>query len=161
MDLPLTEALTVGSARIVFERDQPPINSTLVSGIEPLQKVDVFDDRLRPDNQDQADGAPLRLVHNENVKLDLSKRRETDMGFWHRSADATEIIFCVRGALGWETEIGNVTLNQGEFIVIPRGVAHRSRLVPESGDDNVLLEIKVTGDLEPTDVLRSVLGQGG
>lgn len=159
MDIPKTEVLTVGDRRVTFERPEPPNTAELQSGIEPLVKASVFADELLPDNLDRADGAPLRLLQNEHVRLDLSKRRKADMGFWHRSADFSEIIFCVSGALTWETEIGTVTLYPGEFILIPRGVAHRSRLAPESSDENVLLEIKVDGDLDPTEIMAQVFDQ--
>lgn len=160
MEIPKKEVLTVGDRRVTFERPQPPNTATLESGIEPLAKASVYAEDLLPDNLDRADGAPLRLLFNEHARLDLSKRRKADMGFWHRSADFSEIIFCVSGALTWETEIGTVTLHPGEFIVIPRGVAHRSRLAPESTDENVLLEIKIDGDLEPTEIMAQVFDAG-
>ena len=69
------------------------------------------------------------------------------MGFWHRNVDYHEVIFCFRGALRWETEMGTVTLREGEMILIPKGITHRSMLCPESAEENILLELKVADAL--------------
>ena len=97
--------------------------------------------------QDGADGAPLRLFDAAGVKVDLSKRSHEDMGFWHRNVDFHEIIFCFKGALRWETEMGTVILKEGDMMVIPKGITHRSALCEESADENILLELKVRDEL--------------
>ena len=61
--------------------------------------------------------------------------------------DYHEIIFCIRGALRWETEIGTVTLKGGEMILIPKGIAHRSMLCDASAEENVLLELKIAEEI--------------
>ena len=68
--------------------------------------INIFAEKFSPTNIDKADGTPLRLYTSDHVKIDVSKRRKHDMGFWHRNIDAHEIIFCVKGALKWETEMG-------------------------------------------------------
>jgi len=69
------------------------------------------------------------------------------MGFWHRNIDCNEVIFRVRGALRWETEMGAVILKEGEVLVIPKGISHRSMLCEESIEENVLIELKCTDKL--------------
>ena len=81
------------------------------------------------------------------VKVDVSKRRKHDMGFWHRNIDAHEIIFCVKGALKWETEMGVRVMHPGDMLFIPKGIGHRSMLCEDSSDDNVLIELKIADDL--------------
>ena len=95
----------------------------------------------------QADGTPLRLYTSDHVKIDVSKRRKHDMGFWHRNIDAHEIIFCVKGALKWETEMGVRIMHPGDMLLIPRGIGHRSMLCEDSTDDNVLIELKISDPL--------------
>lgn len=140
------ERLTVGDQTIVIRRGQSPVDVE-ASGAEVLRALSVFDPALRAENYAKADGSPLRLFTGDSVRVDLSKRSREDMAFWHRSADFNEIIFCVRGALRWETEVGTLTLRAGDMIWIPRGVAHRSMLCEESADENVLLELKIREDL--------------
>lgn len=69
------------------------------------------------------------------------------MGFWHRNSDAHEIIFCVKGALRWETEMGVRVMRPGDMLFIPRGIAHRSTLCEESEAENVLVELKISEEL--------------
>jgi homogentisate 1,2-dioxygenase len=89
----------------------------------------------------------MRLYDGKITKIDLSKRSKEDMGFWHRNADAHEIIFCVKGALRWETEMGVRILKPGDMMIITRGIAHRSTLCEESAEENVLIELKIAEDL--------------
>ena len=141
---PKREIVTIDGTNVTLTHSVSPIdNSKVEGGGEMLRHLDVDDARFRPENYNKADGSPLRLFDAESVKIDLSKRSREDMGFWHRNVDCHEVIFCFRGALRWETEIGTVTLREGEMIVIPKGIAHRSMLCPESAEENVLIELKV------------------
>jgi len=67
------------------------------------------------------------------------------MTFWHRNMDCDEVIFCYKGAIIWETELGTITLNSGEMFVIPKGVAHRSLPPPNSETENIIIELKING----------------
>lgn len=142
------ERITIGDSMVILERPVNPVEVTTASGAELFRMLNVFDSRLVPENYDKADGAPMRLFNGDSVRVDLSKRSVEDMGFWHRSVDFNEIIFCVKGALRWETELGTVTLHEGEMIWIPRGIAHRSMLCEDSLEENVLMELKIAEDLE-------------
>jgi homogentisate 1,2-dioxygenase len=108
-----------------------------------LTMLNLLSPEFRPDNYNKADGSPLRLFDSDALKVDVSKRSKEDMGFWHRNVDYHEIIICFRGALRWETEYGTVTLTEGEMILIPKGITHRSMLCEESIEENVLIELKV------------------
>ncbi len=59
------------------------------------------------------------------------------------------MIICLEGALIWETEMGTVTLDRGEMLLIPRGIAHRS-LPGSQGQTNIAVELKVKGQLQWT-----------
>ncbi|WGX96669.1 AraC family ligand binding domain-containing protein [Nocardioides sp. L-11A] len=144
--VPTREVITNGDSRISIIRPAAPI-----AGAEADRMLTVFDinhPSISPDNYNKADGAPLRVLYSSAAKLDISKRSHEDMGFWHRSVDHSEIIICIQGALRWETELGTHVLRSGQALVIPRGVAHRSALAPESAEENILLEIKVAADLD-------------
>ena len=144
----LRELVTVDGENIILEYDRSPVaDKDTTQGQERFRVLDVFDDRFRPENYNKADGSPLRLFDAASVKVDLSKRSKEDMGFWHRNVDYHEIIFCVRGALRWETEMGTVTLKEGNMMLIPRGITHRSMLCDESVEENVLLELKISEPL--------------
>lgn len=44
-------------------------------------------------------------------------------------------------------EMGAVILKEGEVLVIPKGISHRSMLCDESIEENVLIELKCTDKL--------------
>lgn len=142
------EKLTSGRNSVVLLRKANPVKLLeVLEGGELFKLVSTSSPQLRPENYDKADGAPMTLFAGETVKVELSKRSVEDMGFWHRSTDYNEIILCLKGALHWETELGEATLHPGDLIWIPRGIAHRSMLCDESAEENVLIEVKVKEDL--------------
>ncbi|HET9826702.1 MAG TPA: cupin domain-containing protein [Chitinophagaceae bacterium] len=44
---------------------------------------------------------------------------------WHHHDHEDELFFVIKGSFDMELENGIVTINEGEFIVVPRGVEHR------------------------------------
>jgi len=146
---PNQERITIDGKNVVLKRDRSPMENdgTLEMG-DLLRVLNIFDDRFKPSNYKLPDGKPLRLYSGETIKVDLSKRSVEDMGFWHRNVDAHEIIFCVKGALEWETEMGTKILEEGDMLLIPRGIAHRSKLCDLSAEENILIELKISEPLE-------------
>jgi len=148
MAAPDTELVTIDGQNVVIKRDVTPLaNGGIVQNADMFRMFNIFDDAFQPTNKGLADGKPLRLYDGEITKVDLSKRSKEDMGFWHRNIDAHEVIFCVKGALRWETEMGVRIMHPGDMLFIPRGIAHRSTLCEDSEEENVLLELKVAEPL--------------
>ena len=146
--IPNRELITIDGKNVVVQRDTSPMeNGGILENAEALRLFNIFDDKFQPSNYGLADGKPLRMYDAKTVKIDLSKRSKEDMGFWHRNADAHEIIFCVKGALRWETEMGIRIVRPGDMLFIPRGIAHRSTLCEESEEENVLVELKIAEEL--------------
>ena len=145
---PNRELITIDGKNVVLQRDTSPMeNGGVLENSEALRLFNIFDEKFQPSNFGLADGKPLRMYDAKTVKIDLSKRSKEDMGFWHRNADAHEIIFCVKGALRWETEMGIRIVRPGDMLFIPRGIAHRSTLCEESEEENVLVELKISEEL--------------
>ena len=44
---------------------------------------------------------------------------------WHHHDDEDEMFLVVKGSMKMELRDGDITLEEGEFIIIPRGVEHR------------------------------------
>ena len=45
---------------------------------------------------------------------------------WHRHEEADELFLVLKGQLRIEMRDRDITLDEGEFLVVPRGVLHRS-----------------------------------
>lgn len=145
---PNREVITIDGKNVILKRDSSPMeNGGVLENDEALRLFNIFDEAFKPSNYGLADGKPLRLYDGKVTKIDLSKRSKEDMGFWHRNSDAHEIIFCVKGALRWETEMGVRIVRPGDMLLIPRGIAHRSTLCDESLEENVLVELKIAEEL--------------
>lgn len=68
---------------------------------------------------------------------------------WHDHATEDEFFLVLRGSFRMEFRERNVVLNEGDFIIVPRGVEHRP--VAEEEVEVMLFEpaqIKHTGDVE-------------
>jgi homogentisate 1,2-dioxygenase len=59
--------------------------------------------------------------------------------------DSDELIFCTKGAIQWEKEIGNITLQSGEMFVNPKEIAHRPLPPADSTEENMFIELKIRG----------------
>ena len=144
------ERITIDGKNVILNRTTNPTatNEGVLEYAEIFKLINVFSDKFNPTNIDKGDGTPLRLFESKHTRIEVSKRRKHDMSFWHRNIDAHEIIFCVQGALKWETEMGTRIMKPGDMMMIPRGIAHRSMLCEESTKDNVLIELKVFEELK-------------
>ena len=143
-----TEKFTWGGKELIIQRETSPTQVVSAESKQVrLEKIDVNDPRLRPSNYAKAEGTPLPILQAEGVRIDLSKRTKEPMNFWHRNMECDEVIFCHKGGIHWETELGNLTLRAGELFVIPKGIAHRSLPPENSEEENIILEFKIRGDV--------------
>lgn len=142
-----TEKFTWAGKELVIQRETSPVQVASVESKQvKLEKINVNDPNLRPTNYAKAEGTPLPILQADGVRVDLSKRTKEPMKFWHRNMECDELIFCYKGSILWETELGNITLNSGELFVIPKGIAHRS-LPPDNSEENIIIELKIRGDV--------------
>ena len=142
-----TEKFTWAGKELVLRRETSPVAVASVESSQvKLEKINVNDPNLRPTNYAKAEGTPLPIFQADGVRVDLSKRTKEPMTFWHRNMECDELIFCYKGSIHWETELGNITLNSGELFVIPKGIAHRS-LPPDNSEENIIIELKIRGDV--------------
>ena len=80
---------------------------------------------------------------------------------WHKHDNEDELFQIIKGELVMEMEQGSVTLREGEFFVVPKGVMHN----PVAADECWILLIETvttshTGD-EVTEKTRSISEQLG
>ncbi len=110
-------------------------------------KVISLRDLRTPDMEDPAAIPPLQAFRGQgSISVEVSRRR-AGLPFFHRNLDADELIVCLTGRARWETEEGTFNVEEGQAILIPRGIAHRPA---EVSGDYLAMEIKVSGRLDPS-----------
>lgn len=85
-------------------------------------------------------------LNGQHVKL---AKLEADRCPWHAHANEDEMFWVIDGELEIQRRDGSVTVKQGEFYIVPRGVEHR--VVPMTPTRIVLFEPSATahtGDVE-------------
>lgn len=84
------------------------------AAIDLTEKFAAFSDHWRPRIAAQLNGQDVRLVKVQGVFP------------WHSHADAEEMFLVWKGRFRVEFRDRIVTLDPGQFIVVPRGVEHRT-----------------------------------
>ena len=108
--------------------------------VDLAQKFGGFSDHWRPRVAAQLNGQDVRLVKVQGVFP------------WHSHADAEEMFLVWKGRFRVEFRNRIETLNPGQFIVVPRGVEHRTAADEEA---EVMIfepsEVINTGDAPTSD----------
>jgi homogentisate 1,2-dioxygenase len=99
------------------------------SGDVPFWRTDLYA-VAAPDATDPA-AEPMVLVECEGWRLKLTKRRAPSPYAW-RHIDADEAYFVHRGSALFETELGQLEVGPGWFLMVRQGIGYR--VVPRSDD---------------------------
>lgn len=100
------------------------------------EKLALFADHWNPRVVGELNGQHVKLVKFQGEFV------------WHNHAAEDELFLVVRGSFRMDFRDRSVTLKEGEFIIVPRGVEHRP--VAEQEVEVMLFEpaqIKHTGDV--------------
>src|ERR1700722_2296655 len=101
------------------------------------EKLALFSDHWNPRVVGDLNGQQVKLVKFQGEFL------------WYDHAAEDELFLVMRGSFRMDFRDRSVTLQEGEFIIVPRGVEHRP--VAEQEVEGMLFEptqIKHTGDVE-------------
>ena len=101
------------------------------------EKLALFSDHWNPRVVGELNGQHVKLVKFQGEFV------------WHDHADEDEMFLVVHGSFRMDFRDRSVTLNEGDFIIVPRGVEHRP--VAEQEVEVMLFEpaqIKHTGNVE-------------
>jgi mannose-6-phosphate isomerase-like protein (cupin superfamily) len=105
--------------------------------INVREKLAMFSDHWNPRVVGELNGQHVKLAKFQGEFV------------WHDHAEEDEMFLVVRGSFRMDFRDRSVTLKEGEFIIVPRGVEHRP--VAEQEVEVMLFEpaeIKHTGDVE-------------
>ena len=108
--------------QVQFYRLNPNTNWTRIEG--PLQPHSIQSYDLAPDDMNDRDGGPVKILYNGDVSIFISRRRET-MPFFFRNADGDELHFIHKGEGRFESDFGAMSFEVGDYILIPKGTNYR------------------------------------
>ena len=111
----------------------------ITKGEELVKTFSIYDSKFPPDMSEKVGALPV--IEGENVRVDLTKKVNKPLPYWHRNLDYDEVIFVVKGKVKWYTEVGTYELKEGDVLIIPRGIAHRNEPIGET--NYIALEIKL------------------
>jgi homogentisate 1,2-dioxygenase len=131
----------------------PPTAWSRIEG--PLQPRAFTCTELPTPDHRAVDGRPVTVLHSPDVRLSLSRRRES-MSYFVRNADGDELVFIHSGSGSWETDYGVVRYEPGDYLVIPKGTTYRVHVDPKS-EPTLFLLIETPAPVEIPD--RGPLGR--
>ena len=109
-----------------------------------FRTTEVLASDLTPTDLDDANGLPVRMFHNQDVGVWLSRRAQP-MPWFRRNADGDECWFVHEGSGRVDTEFGPLDYERGDYIVIPKAITHR--WIPDPGA-SLLLGVETVGELQ-------------
>jgi mannose-6-phosphate isomerase-like protein (cupin superfamily) len=102
----------------------------MIKKVNLAEKFSLFDEPWSPKIVAELDNAYVKVVKLEGEFV------------WHHHDDEDELFWVVSGRLRMELRDGDVILEPGELLVVPKGVEHRP--VAEGETHVVLIEPKTT-----------------
>jgi len=81
--------------------------------INLAEKFSLFTEHWSPKVVGELNGQQIKLVKFKGPFV------------WHHHAQEDELFYVVKGSFEMEFRDSTVTLNAGEFIIVPRGIEHR------------------------------------
>lgn len=114
--------------RHVVERDESLLKGGRISGGRSMKKIsinDIFEDGVVTGVDMENGYMPLVLYANDDLIIEVANC-DREQGAWHRNMGGDEWVFQYRGSRKIETEVGDITIAEGEMSVIPRGISHKN-----------------------------------
>lgn len=103
----------------------------------PLRPIDVLSTQLEPTDATDPFGHPLRLFHNDDCRISLS-RRTAEMPFHVRYVDGDLLCFVHTGSGHLETEFGPLDYREGDWVYLPKATTWRQ--IPSAETTLLLIE---------------------
>lgn len=99
------------------------IKARLLKGFEVKPEDDFLDSRKA-------------LLVNNDIYIGLAAPRKSLRNYFYKNADADEMLFVHRGTGTLRTQLGNISFEYGDYLIIPRGIIYQ---IDFDTEDNKLL----------------------
>ena len=90
---------------------------------------------------------PTMLLANADCRLGISRRAEA-MPYYVRNINGDEVHFVHRGTGRYETEMGTIPYEPGDYVVLPKALTYR--VVPD-GPENLFFVVETNDELQVPD----------
>ncbi|VAW42913.1 hypothetical protein MNBD_CHLOROFLEXI01-2213 [hydrothermal vent metagenome] len=100
------------------------------------QKLSLFNDHWRPRIVGELNESYVKLVKVQGAFI------------WHHHDDEDELFWVLKGRLNMQFRDRNIWLEEGEFLIVPRGIEHR----PVASEEVHLLLLEPKGTLNTGNV---------
>lgn len=85
-----------------------------------LQKFQLFNEQWSPKIVGELNGQQVKLGKFQGPFI------------WHHHDNEDEMFYVVKGSFTMELRDGDIELNEGDFLIVPRGVEHRPNAAEEA-----------------------------
>ncbi|HEY3117435.1 MAG TPA: hypothetical protein VGK54_11900 [Chloroflexota bacterium] len=145
-----------GHESVLYRRSHP-MEWARIEG--NYQNWEVDTGGMAPTDAVRADGGPLELFANPDVRMWLSKRHES-MPFFCRNGDADELHIISRGSYTYETDFGTIEAGERDLLLIPKGVAYRASVGAPGDTLRLIVESKPEIFVVPTEMVDHIYHKG-
>lgn len=104
------------SPKIAVEKG---IKARLLKGFEVAPKEDYLESRTR-------------LLINNDLHISLAAPRQSLTSYFYKNADADELLFIHQGSGRLRTQLGNISFEYGDYLIIPRGMIYQIEFETEN-----------------------------
>lgn len=85
-----------------------------------IQKFQLFNEHWSPKVVGELNGQQVKLGKFKGPFI------------WHHHENEDEMFYVVKGSFTMELRDGNIELNEGDFLIVPKGVEHRPNAAEET-----------------------------
>ena len=150
-----TKRVQWGTETMLY-REKHPMTWKEVRG--NYQNWEVATTNIVPPDAESPYGEAVKLFYSDDLTLWFSRRRES-MPFFFRNCNADELHLISRGEMIYETDFGNISVSDGDFVLIPKGVTYRTVMRGSQDPIQVIYESKPEIFLVPMEMVEHLYGK--
>ena len=145
-----------GTDTVLYREKHPMLWKRVVGN---YQNWEIDTSKLVPPDAESPYGEPEKLFYSEDLTVWFSRRKES-MPYFFRNCDADELHLVSRGEMTYETDFGNITVGEREFLLIPKGVTYRVLFQRPQDTLRVIYESGPEIYVVPTEMVDHLYGKG-
>ena len=145
-----------GTDTVLYREKHPMLWKRVVGN---YQNWEIDTSKLVPPDAESPYGEPEKLFYSEDLTVWFSRRKES-MPYFFRNCDADELHLVSRGEMTYETDFGNITVGERQFLLIPKGVTYRVLFQSPQDTLRVIYESGPEIYVVPTEMVDHLYGKG-